>query len=374
MKRFIGIGVILLLILGFSTYAFLWIKHRIEYAVSNAVFVRAEELSYLAFKVDGRIEKVYKDLVDWVEEGEVLAELDPTYYKLALESLKRKIEALRKKKRGLELKLERIRKELGVNLESSKLRAEEVKKKQEALEKRLKAIEAKLELLRKDRERYRDLLEKGLIPRRKFEEVDTQYKAMLEEKRYIEKSIEELNTAYLRALTGIKSARISLERIKELKKEIEYIGKEIESLEEKKKLAEERLKDTKLRAPFKGIVAKRFISRGDTVRAGQPVFALVNPESFYIEVLLEETKLKGVKKGSIAYIRLDAYPNLVFEGVVEDISPASAATFALVPRDVSAGEFTKVVQRIPVKIKITKGDLRLLRVGMGGEVEIRRMK
>lgn len=374
MKRVIGIGVILSLVLGFSTYAFLWIKHRIEYAVSNAVFVRAEELSYLAFKVDGKVEKVYKDLGDWVEEGEVLAELESTYYQLELESLERKIEALKKKKKGLELKLERIRKELGVNLESSKLRAEEVKKRREALEKRLKAVEVKLELLRKDRKRYRDLLEKGLIPRRKFEEVDTRYRAMLEEKSYIKKSIEELNTAYLRALTGIKSARISLERIKELEKEIEYIGKEIESLEEKKKLAEERLKDTKLRAPFNGVVAKRFISRGDTVRAGQPAFALVNPGSFYIEVLLEETKLKGVKKGSIAYIRLDAYPDLVFEGVVEDISPASAATFALVPRDVSAGEFTKVVQRIPVKIKITKGDLRLLRVGMGGEVEIRRMK
>ena len=61
-----------------------------------------------------------------------------------------------------------------------------------------------------------------------------------------------------------------------------------------------------------------------------------------------------------------------FEGVVEEISPASAATFALVPRDISAGEFTKVVQRIPVKIRIKKGNLSLLRVGMGGRVEIKR--
>jgi membrane fusion protein (multidrug efflux system) len=93
-----------------------------------------------------------------------------------------------------------------------------------------------------------------------------------------------------------------------------------------------------------------------------------------VEVLLEESKLKGVQKGCKAYVRLDAYPNKVFEGVVEEISPASAATFALVPRDVSAGEFTKVVQRIPVKIRLTKGDMSLLRVGMGGEVEIRRAK
>ena len=91
-----------------------------------------------------------------------------------------------------------------------------------------------------------------------------------------------------------------------------------------------------------------------------------------MEVLLEETKLKGVRKGSKAYVRLDAYQGLVLEGEVEEISPASAATFALAPRDVSAGEFTKVVQRIPVKIKLKTEDKKLLRVGMGGRVEIKR--
>ncbi len=59
---------------------------------------------------------------------------------------------------------------------------------------------------------------------------------------------------------------------------------------------------------------------------------------------------------------------------MEKILPTSAAKFALVPRDISAGEFTKVVQRIPVKVRITKGDVSKLVVGMGGEIEIKRMK
>ncbi|MEJ2033957.1 MAG: hypothetical protein P8Y63_13185, partial [Deltaproteobacteria bacterium] len=57
-----------------------------------------------------------------------------------------------------------------------------------------------------------------------------------------------------------------------------------------------------------------------------------------------------------------------------DVLPTSAATFAMAPRDISAGEFTKVAQRIPVRIAITKGDISLLRIGMGGEVEIKRME
>ncbi|MEJ2689793.1 MAG: HlyD family secretion protein, partial [Deltaproteobacteria bacterium] len=89
---------------------------------------------------------------------------------------------------------------------------------------------------------------------------------------------------------------------------------------------------------------------------------------------LEENKLSGVKAGSSVVLRVDAYPDKKFNGEVTEVMPASAATFALVPRDISAGEFTKVAQRIPVRIAITSGDLSLLRVGLGGEVEIKRQR
>ncbi len=93
-----------------------------------------------------------------------------------------------------------------------------------------------------------------------------------------------------------------------------------------------------------------------------------------MEALLEEDKLKGVKVGNKVIFRPDAFKNAEFVGKVIEISPASAATFALVPRDVSAGEFTKVVQRIPVKIELIEGPIELLRVGIGGSVKIERSK
>jgi membrane fusion protein (multidrug efflux system) len=108
------------------------------------------------------------------------------------------------------------------------------------------------------------------------------------------------------------------------------------------------------------------------VNPGMPVYALIDPKDIYILVLLEETKLKGVEVGCPAYIKIDAYPHMKYKGVVKEILPASAAKFALVPRDISAGEFTKVVQRMQVKVKITEGDTSKLVVGMGGEIEIKR--
>jgi len=374
MKKYVGAGVIILLIIFFGVYAYLFIKHRIEYAVTNAVFVRADELSYLSFRVSGKVLETYKDIGDFVKKGEVLARLDPVYYELEEKILRKKLSSLIEKKKSLEIKIKKLSKKLSVNLESKILKVKSLEEKKKALKEKLSGVEERINLVKKDWERYKNLLDRGLIPRRKFEEIDTNLKVLKHERNYLLSTLKELEVEIKRAKEGVKIAKNEFKTIEELKKKLSSLEEEIKSLKERVKVAQQKVKDTWLRAPFDGVVAKRFVSRGDVVRAGQPAYALVNPRSFYVEVLLEETKLKGVKVGNKAYVRLDAYPDIVFEGVVEEISPASAATFALVPRDVSAGEFTKVVQRIPIKIRITKGDLSLLKVGMGGEVEIRRSK
>lgn len=375
MKRKIGVVTIVILLIIFSFLAFRWIKHRMDYAVTDAVFVKADELSNVGFqKVSGRVIKLYKDLGDKVKKGEVIAELDPTDYALNIQNIKAKIESLEATKEQLKIQLARTSEELNINYSISELSASEVEKRKQALQKQLAQVQAQLQLAKRDKDRYENLLQQGVIPRRTYEEADTRYKVLKEQEESLKKNLEEIAISHERSLKGINLSRIAFLKEKELQAQIASIEKEIESLKRQEEIAENDLLNTKLIAPFDGIVAKRYVSVGDVVGPGSPIYALVKPDSMYVEVLLEESKLKGVQKGCIAYVRLDAYPDKLFEGVVEEISPASAATFALVPRDVSAGEFTKVVQRIPVKIRITKGDLSLMRVGMGGEVEIKRVK
>ncbi|ADO44439.1 secretion protein HlyD family protein [Hydrogenobacter thermophilus TK-6] len=375
MKRKVGLTIVISLMMVFSVIAFRWIKHRMEYAVTDAVFVKADQLSNVGFqKVSGRVIKLYKDLGDEVKKSEVIAEIDPTDYQLNLQNIRAKIESLEAQKEQLLTQLTRVSQELSVNYSMSDISAKEVKKREQALEKQLSQVQAQLELAQKDRERYKNLLERGVIPRRTFEEADTRYKVLKDQEESLLKSLEELRLSYKKSLENVSLSRIAFLKQKELKAQVEALEKEIESLKKQEELAQNYLSNTKLTAPFDGVVAKRYVSVGDVVSPGSPVYAIVKPDSMYVEVLLEESKLRGVQKGCKAYVRLDAYPNKVFEGVVEEISPASAATFALVPRDISAGEFTKVVQRIPVKIRIIKGDASLLRVGMGGEVEIKRVR
>jgi membrane fusion protein (multidrug efflux system) len=371
----IGIVIVVILLLVFIVYAVKWINHRMKYAITDAVFVETDYMSNVGFnRVSGKIIQLYKKEGDDVKSNEVIAKIDDTDYKLQLESLKNEIQALVYQKQQLENQLQRVSKETDINENISKLTVEELNKKLQSLQAQKEQIQAQINLAQKDEERYKNLLEKGLVPKRKYEEIATNLEVLNKQKLALEKSISEIKVSIEKSKQSVEYSKTQREITKEIQDQINALNSQIESLNKKKEDLENMINYTELKAPYNGIIAKKYVSIGDIVKAGQPIYAIVKSDSFYIKVLLEETKLDGVKVGNKAYITLDAYPNEKFEGVVESIDIASAAKFALVPRDISAGEFTKLAQRIPVKIKITKGNKSLLRVGLGGEVEIEKSK
>ncbi len=371
MKNKIGIIVVLILIAVFAVIAFKWIKHRMEYVITDAVFVETNNLSNISFKrVSGKIIKFYKKEGDKVKKGEILAKIDPKDYVLQLEKIKKEINSLIFKKQALEEKKDRINKQIDKNIQIVKISLKENKKLQDSLLSQIKGIDSRLSQLKKDRERFLNLVNKDLAPRRKLEEIETNIDVLSSQKEALLAKLEQLKLQKQSLNEKVKLTKIKKLQIKEIESEISSLSSKINSLRKSKEDIENLIEYTKLRAPFDGVIAKRFKSVGEIVSSGVPVFAVYPLNDIYIKVLLEETKLKGVKIGNKAIIHIDAYPDEYFEGVVYEISPAAASKFALVPRDITAGEFTKVAQRIPVKIKIIRGKIELLKVGMGGEVEI----
>lgn len=374
-KKQIGLITVVVLTIGFLIISINWIHHRMNYIITDAVFVETDYLSNVGFnRVSGKVVQLYKKEGDIVKANEDIAKIDDTDYKLQLEGLEKKIESLRYQKNQLENQLQRVWKETAINEDIQTITTKEIEKKRESLNAQLKQIESQLNLAKKDEERYRNLLEKGLIPKRKYEEIKTNLEVLENQKVAIEKSIAEIKLSEEKAIKSVLYAKTQREITSEIEDQIKSLGSQISSLEKEREDLINQINYTTLKSPYDGVIAKKFISIGDVVKAGQPIYAVVKSDSFYVKVLLEETKLQGLKVGNKAYIKLDAYPDKTFEGVVESIDIASAAKFALVPRDISAGEFTKLAQRIPVKIKITKGDKSLLRVGLGGEVEIKKSK
>lgn len=129
---------------------------------------------------------------------------------------------------------------------------------------------------------------------------------------------------------------------------------------------------TRILSPIDGIVAKRNVEAGSLVSPGQQIMAVVPVQGVYVTANLKETELEGVDPGDKVEIRVDGYPGRVFEGAVESISPATGAKFALIPPDNATGNYTKVVQRVPVRIRIVTpfDSTALLRPGMSADIEI----
>lgn len=127
---------------------------------------------------------------------------------------------------------------------------------------------------------------------------------------------------------------------------------------------------TTLVSPIAGIVAKRNVEKGDFAIPGVPAFVLYDPETLHVVVNLEEGKVKNVKLGADTDLFFDASGE-VLRGQVVRIGDATAAEFALIPRDVSAGEFTRVVQRVPIKIAIPeRSKFPFLRPGLSVSVGV----
>ena len=123
-----------------------------------------------------------------------------------------------------------------------------------------------------------------------------------------------------------------------------------------------------VRSPISGVVAARLASVGSTVSAGQPIYALVDTSQIWVRANVEEGKYAQLQPGQPVEVRADAL-QLSFPGRVEAVSPASAATFSLLPAQNTSGNFTKVTQLVPVKISVATGG-KLLPLGTSVSVRI----
>ena len=117
-------------------------------------------------------------------------------------------------------------------------------------------------------------------------------------------------------------------------------------------LARNQLIDTTVKAPATGVVSKKNVEPGQMVTAGQTLMYVVPTDDIWVTANLKETEIKQVSPGQTVEIDIDAYPGLKVSGKVDSFSPATGARFALLPPDNSTGNFTKVVQRVPVKVRL----------------------
>jgi membrane fusion protein (multidrug efflux system) len=299
---------------------------------TDDAYVQADS-TIISPKVSGYIAEVLVGDNEKVEAGQLLARIDDRDFKTALDQARADVAASEAAVRNLDAQIE---------LQQPIIR-------QQAAE--VDAAEANLKFAQQERSRYDDLMKSGSGTVQRAQQTD----AALREK-----------TAQLQqGKSGLDAANRKVEVLATDR------AKAVAQLDHARAVEQQmalNLSYTRITAPVEGTVGARSLRVGQFVQAGTQLMAVVPLDAVYVVANFKETQLTHVRNGQPVEIRIDSFNSARLRGHVDSLSPASGLEFALLPPDNATGNFTKIVQRVPVKIVLDDQSLKgLLRPGMSAE-------
>jgi membrane fusion protein (multidrug efflux system) len=382
-----------------------WFTYRLSHSITEDAFVEAHIVNVAPEMVSGRLVRFLVEENDKVEPGQVLAEIEPVHYRdqveqargkldLADAELKRQESGLVKLQKEVPLQIDVARQTLaGAKTEESrardslKLATDEVIKSIDEAHAAVELAKANLTLAKQEYDRFTELARQDASTVRRAQEVTRGHDAAKAEVRLAEarlakaeaartrievakRDLEVARTLVAKSSKSLDLAETGYDQIREVELMVGVKREMVKDAQIGLDSAQHQFEFTQVRAPFPGIVVKRYRSLGDFISAGVPILSMYNPDQLYVTANLEETRLHGLAPGNAAELQLDAFDQ-PFKGRVVWINKSTGAQFALMPRNVVAGEFTKVVQRVPIRIWIEKDDRwPLLRAGLSAHVSI----
>jgi membrane fusion protein, multidrug efflux system len=341
-------------------------------------------LSTISSRVSGTVNEVKIEENERVKEGQLLVVLDPKDYEVAIEQIQASLERDRHEASAARSRIDqsslsalgRTTEASGdinavqADIASSRAALLQAKDRVRQAESRVKEQQAQLEFARSDFERYKTVYENRAVTKQQYDKARQnmdvyvaqlqQAKDNLEESRkeelmassHVDQSIGRLK----KSQGGLTTARAT-ERQSEIDSE-SYASALAATKKDEATLKQSRLQlsYTTIKAPIAGRIGKKSVEIGQRVEPGQSLMSLVQDE-FWVTANFKETQVGRMRVGQRAEFSVDALGEHKFKASVESLSPASGAKFSMLPPDNATGNFTKVVQRIPVRIKLDKQSL-----------------
>lgn len=303
LRVYIPLTLVILLVLAGAWY---WYRDYSRYITTDDAHVDADNFS-VSSKIIGRISALYAGEGDSVRQGKLLAELDSS-------------DLLAQRNQALALRAQSL----------ASLNQAEVKYNSDQMS--LKVLEINVEKAKDDMARAKNQSEGGVITNEQFDHIKKAYE-----------------TAFAQLEAAKSLLAVSKSMIFTASAAVETAGAQIRVLDTQ-------LKNTKLYAPADGLISKRWLLTGDIVQPGQSVFTLTMNKNLWIVAFLEETKSSEINIGQSVRFTIDAYPGVRFSGKVFLVGSTTASVFSLIPANNASGNFTKVTQRIPIRITIESAD------------------
>lgn len=275
-----------------------------------------------------------------------------------------KRDELRAARATLDAQIEAARAEIAFVEASTESRIEAAASALEAARSDLEAARSRRETFHDEWQRADALRERGLLS-------DQDWAARRNAFRTAEQA-EAGRQADLRgAEADLATARAERARIDVLRADVTRLDNERRAVGLQEQRASEELKDHVIKAPIGGVIDETFIDAGEYVAAGQRVLMLHDPDDLWVATRVKETDLKHLRVGKRAEVRVDAFPDTVYLAEVAHIGHAATSEFALLPNPNPSGNFTKITQRVEVKLTFDEPDPRL-RPGLMVEVKVRK--
>jgi membrane fusion protein (multidrug efflux system) len=341
-------------------------------------------LHQISTRVNGTVEKVLVDDNEHVKKGQVLFVLDPSDYQVkaaqALASLKQaersasaaqvSIDFQGTSAHGEETNAQGLTDNALAAITRSQAEVREAQANIEVARANLAAKEAELARAATDYARFENLEREGAISTSQRDSAKRDYLVAMENtnsaRNAITQATERLEQAkqsvieskaqFTKAQAQVQLAKASNVQTHVIERKYETELAAVSTAAALLKEAELNLSYTKIVAPIDGRVGKKTVEEGQRVEPGQQLMTIVSDEPWVV-ANYKETQLKNMKKGQKVEIKIDSFPNHKFEGTVLSFSPGSGSSFAILPSDNATGNFTKIVQRVPVKILFTPESL-----------------
>lgn len=334
MRKSVLLSLLLLVLLAIAF--FIWSTMTGNDHRTNDAYVNAD-YTLVAPKVSGYIAEVKVQDNQQVKAGDVLATLDDRDYRVALESAEADLQVSQAK------------------LLSSQAQLEQQQSAIEQSKATLAANQATAQYAGQNAERYNRLYKSGTVA------ADDQQKASSTQR----SAAAAVRQSQAALLSAVKEIGVLQAAVRQAQADVAAAQASVDQ-------ARLNLSYTRIVAPVDGMVGQRAARVGAYVSAGTRLLAVVPLQQTYITANYLETQLSDVRQGQRVNITIDALPGKRFTGHVDSIAPATGATFSAISPDNATGNYTKVVQRLPVKIALDTNQpgLSLLRVGMSAIPEI----
>jgi membrane fusion protein (multidrug efflux system) len=349
--RFLAIASVLLLALVYGSYeAYLRFTHVYEYDARATA-----DIVTISSRGDGWIVQMPALEGTRVKAGDTVVQIDDRTAKLKVDALKAQIEGVRAERTRLKAERAFTRQQVETAI---KTRTSGVAVREKARE----ALKSDLDFAKLELERAQKLIATKVINERQLQTAQTAVTKL-------EVQILQMEAEHQQAEGSLDEAKAGEERLKVIDAQVEALTHQVANLAAQMHQMQVDVEDRTIKSPLPAVIDRTFVLPGEYVAAGQRILMLHNPNEVWVEANIKETQVGQLKLGQTVHVTVDAYPGVKFTGKVARIGNATTARFALIPTPNPSGNFTKITQRVPVKIDIVNPP-KPLTPGMMVEVEI----